>query len=99
MMMHVPFVSNLIVDSAHHVAGNSQTDSFVASRLGENKRIDADDATAGACPHPAAIAGVDGRVCLNVNRRTVGIWLPGDGTYDPHAHRVIETQRTAEGQY
>src|ERR1700761_1890106 len=99
MMMDVPFFSNLVVDSAHHVAGDSQTDSFVPSGLSENKGINTHNATVGVCQRSAAIAWIDGCVCLNVNGRTVGIWLPGDGAHDSHAHRIIETQRTAEGQY
>ena len=56
MMMHVAFTSNLVVNTAHYIAGNSQTDPFTAARLGKNKRINPGDATAGIYLRSATLA-------------------------------------------
>jgi len=39
MMMYVVVISDLPADRTHHVAGNGETHSFVATRLGENEGI------------------------------------------------------------
>src|SRR5690348_5476615 len=98
MVVHEAFISNLVVNATHYIAGNSQTDPFIPAGLGENKRINPDDATAGIYQRSTTIARINGRIRLHINRRTVWIWLSRDGAHNPHAHRIIKTKGAAEGQ-
>src|ERR1700686_3184210 len=99
MMVNVAIISNLIVDTSHHVAGDGQPDPFIAARLGKNKRINADYAATGIHQRSATIAGINRCIRLDVDGRTVWIKLSGDGTHNPHAYRIIETQWAAKSQY
>ena len=47
---------------------------------------------------PATVAGIDGRVGLDVNVGLVRIDLPGRRADHAHGDRVLQSQRTAEGE-
>ena len=48
---------------------------------------------------PPLLPGVDRRVCLNVDGRTVGVWLPRDGADDAHRDRIAQPLWTAEREH
>ena len=76
---------DLPVDVAYDVARRREADALVASRLREDQRVDANDFALGVEQRSAAVAGIDGRVGLDVDHRRVGLELARHRTH--HAHR------------
>jgi hypothetical protein len=98
MMMDVPFFPHLVIHASYYVAGNSEADSFVATRLRKNECVHADHLSPGIYQRPAAVTRVNCRIGLNIDRRAVRIQLPGDRTDDSHAYGIIQPQRAAKSQ-
>ena len=97
--MHVAVAPQLRADQFDEGAGNGEADALAAARLGQDKRIHADNLAGGIDERATAIAGVDGRVGLNIDEGAVGSRLPRHRTHYAHAHGVAETEAAAEGEY
>src|SRR5579863_8810883 len=98
-MMHVSFVSDVVVNTADDIARNGQANPLISARLRKYERIDADHMPACINQRTSTIARIDGGIGLDVDRRSIRIELPGDGANDPQADRVIKPQGAAKSQY
>src|SRR4029077_12357790 len=73
VMVNVPFISHLVIDASYYIAGNSEADSFVTARLRKNERVYADHVSGSVYQRSPTAARVNGRVGLNIDRRT--LWI------------------------
>ena len=96
---HAPRLPDLREHIADDVAGGGKADSLAAAGLRVNQRIDANEPPLGVNQCPPAVAGIDGRVGLDVDHRIIRGQLPRDGADDAQAHRRLEPERAAERQH
>ena len=94
--MHVAFFADLLIDTPHNVGRDGKTDSLAAAGSGVNHGVDARDIAIRVQQRPAAIAGVDGRVGLNISSRLTGIQLARGRADETHGESIFEAERTAE---
>ena len=73
---HPPVFPNSFVRITHDAAGNRETDSFISSRLGVNKRIDSYHVPIQIHQRAAAVARIDRRISLDVHHRIFRVGLP-----------------------
>ena len=97
--MHVPFLAKLRVNGVHDVAGNGESQSLAAAGLGKDERVDAHHAALRIDQRTAAVAGIDGRVGLDVRQKIVGMELARGGTDDTHADRSFQAPRVSKGHH
>ena len=99
LAVHVAVAPQLRADQFDEGAGNGEADGLAAPRLGQDKRITPTISPGGIDERATAIAGVDGRISLNIDEGAVGSRLPRHRTHYAHAHGVAETEAAAEGEY
>src|SRR5207247_8133654 len=61
--------------------------------------IDADELAVDVDERTTAVPRVDGRICLDVHERTVGLCLPRDSADHAHGHGILETVWAAEREH
>jgi hypothetical protein len=89
-------IPQLVVNIMHHTAGDGEANAFVAAALGQDEGIDPDQFAIDINERPTAVAGINGRIGLDINHRAVGIGLARDGADDSHGHGVTQTLRASE---
>src|SRR5690606_740518 len=62
--LHAAVGQQLVDDPLHQVAGNAETNPFVAAAVGGDGGVDADDPALQVDQRAAAVAGIDGGVGL-----------------------------------
>ena len=67
--MYVPVHAQAAVDEIDDARGNGETQAFTASALRQDKGVDAENRAVHIHERASAVAGVDGRVGLNVGER------------------------------
>src|SRR5439155_16365077 len=88
----------LLERGADERARHREADAFVAARLAQDERVDADQLPGSIHQRAAAVAGINRRVGLNVANRSIRIELSRDGADDAHAHRIVQADGTAKGE-
>ena len=86
-------------DVPHDVAGSRKTYSLAASRLRVDQGVDTHQPAFSVHQRPAAVAGIDCGVGLNVNHRVLGCELTRHRAHHTHGDRGGQAERTAEGEY
>ena len=71
--MHVPVFAQAVIDEIHDAGGDGEAQAFAAAARREDESVDANDRAIHIDERSAAVAGVDGRVGLDV-----GQWLSRD---------------------
>ncbi len=95
---HASIGAQLAGDVAHGVTRNGEADTFAASRLAEDHGVDAYHAPLGVDQRTAGVAGIDGRIRLNIGRHVVRVELAGHRAHHSHRHRIAEPERRAQGE-
>ena len=93
----------LVADVLHHrthdVHGRGEADALVAAALAHDEGVDSDQAALDVHQRPAAAAGIDGRVGLQIDHGVVGAELARERREHAEADRVVEAQGAAEGEH
>jgi len=90
--------ANLFIHGADDVGRGGEADAFVATALGQDEGVDANEVAVGVDEGSAAVAGIDGGVGLEVDHGVIGPDLTGDGADDAHGDRIFEAEGAAEGE-
>src|ERR1700677_1185866 len=88
--MHVPVFAQAVVNEIHDAGWDCETESFAAAALRENEGIDADYRSIHIDQRPAAVAGIDGGIGLDVGDGFFGIGLAGDGADNSQGDRILQ---------
>ena len=78
---HPTLAAELGDHGLHDVAGGREAEALVASALAQDEGVETDQAALHVHERPSAVAGVDGRVGLQVDHRIVRAKLPGEGAH------------------
>ena len=89
---------NLLIRDVHEAAGDGETEALVSAGLRKYKGVDADNVAVDVDERSSGIAGIDGRVCLDIDHRRIRIDLARHGRNYAEGDRVAQTFRTAEGE-
>jgi hypothetical protein len=69
--------------------GDCKSEALAATALGKNEGVEADDRSVHVDERAAAVAGVNGRIGLNVSERLFRIGLAGDGANHSHGDGIL----------
>ena len=94
-----PPASKTVVSETDDGFRNRKTETFAATTLCVNEGIDAKQMSIDIDQCSAAVAGVDRRVGLDVEHGAVGIGLARKSAHHTKGDGVLETLRTANGEY
>ena len=90
-------------DALHHrthdVDGRREADALVPAALADDQGVDSDEPALDVHERPAAAAGVDGRVGLQVDHGIVGAELAGHGAQHAEGDRAVEAEGAAHGEH
>ena len=89
---------DLVENILHDVAGGTEAQPLTATRLGEDESVDSDHFTIGVDQWPAAVAGVDGHIGLDVDHGVVPFELPGHGADHSKTDGVVQTHGAAKSK-
>ena len=92
----VSMLAQLLIDQTDRVGGNRKSYAFAAARLRGDHGVHADDLAIDIDQRPAGVAGIDGRVGLQINHRSGAVDLALGGADDAHGHRVFKAERAAK---
>jgi hypothetical protein len=97
--VHVPLLPQAAIRHPDDGRGQGEAEPLVPAGLAEDEGVDADETAAHVHEGAAAVAGIDGRVGLDVDDRRVLLGLSGHGADHAHGHGVVEAERAADGEH
>ena len=97
-LVNVAVLQQLRIGVRHHARRNREAQSLIAARRGQNKSVDSNEVAVRVHQRAAAVAGIDRRVRLHVDERTIGIGLPRNGAHHAHRHRVPQALGASESK-
>src|SRR5579863_8669532 len=97
--MNMAILQELWICKCHYPGGYSKAQALIAARGRKNKSVDSHEIAVCIHQRTAAIARIDGSVCLNVDKRTIRIGLTRHRAHHPHRHRIAQPFWTAESKH
>src|ERR1019366_2663328 len=94
----MPVLQQLRIGIRDKRAWYGESQPLIATRSGQNERVDSDECTVRVHQRASAVAGINRSVGLNVDKRTVRVRLPGNRADYAHRNRVAQALGASEGE-